>query len=131
MNDYGLTVDQGVTPDRIPYTPRKRGEGRGGTSKYIQGLLTFWLLKGLSQKEALQAAFATANKHKQEGIPSRGSFIHSTNGRRKFFFTGTVERLEEEITDLIASKTENVVALAFNNIIDGFVKRLDPVVIQA
>jgi hypothetical protein len=35
LNDYGIALDQGVPKDRIPFT---EPSGRGGRSKYIEGL---------------------------------------------------------------------------------------------
>lgn len=73
-------LNDGVKANRIPYG----GIGNGAkTSKYIQGLIRFWRLRGLGEKEAVRAAFATAKKHKREGMPTRGSYAFSSNGRRK------------------------------------------------
>lgn len=120
MLDYGFTIDQGVSAIKVPYTPSRRGAGRGGKSKYIEGLYTFWLLKGLGRKEALNAAFATANKHSKEGIPTKDSFVHSTNGRRLSFFSGTLDRLSEEIQATIENKGQDLVTSAFNKVMNKF-----------
>jgi len=68
MNNYGLSLEYGIKPERIPYTIG--GQRRGGTSKYIQGLIKFAQLKFRADKRrAKQIAFAIANKHKREGYP--------------------------------------------------------------
>lgn len=80
LNSYGLALDKGVPPERIPYTPPP--PFRGGKSKYIEGLARFARIKlGKSDpKEALSIAFAIANKHKKTGMPVSGAsrFIERT-----------------------------------------------------
>jgi len=68
MNNYGLSLEYGIKPSRIPYTIG--GSPRGGTSKYIKGLMEFARLKFKADKRrAKQIAFAIAHKHKKEGYP--------------------------------------------------------------
>ena len=80
LNDYGIALDQGVPPDRIPFTPIP--PYRGGRSAYIEGLARFATLKlgASSPREALGIAFAIANKHKRTGMPVKGpsEFIQKT-----------------------------------------------------
>lgn len=70
MNDYGLAIDQGVKPERIPYT---EGSGRK-TSKFIEGLKRFAQIKlGISdQRKQLSVAFAIAKAAKKKGLPIKG-----------------------------------------------------------
>lgn len=79
LNSYGIALDQGVPPDRIPFTDPS---GRGGRSKYIEGLQRFAQLKlGVTdQRESLSIAFAIAKKHKKVGMPVAGptKFIEKT-----------------------------------------------------
>ena len=68
--EYGMVLNYGVTPDRIPYT---QGSGKK-TSKFIDGLKKFAEKKlGKSGKEAEKVAFAIARKMKAEGMPTKGS----------------------------------------------------------
>lgn len=97
--DYGVFMEFGVPAERIPF-----GGGRGGKSKYIQGLVRFFQLRGLDDREALRAAFATARVHKREGMPTRGSFAFSANGKRTGFLQSTVERLLPEFVGIIENK---------------------------
>jgi hypothetical protein len=96
--DYGLIVDEGVKAARVPF-----GGGRGGTSAYIEGLLNWvdYVRPGLQIKEKFSFVFAVANTHKKEGIPSRGSFSFSRNGRRrswiKFGIENNLSKLEEDL----------------------------------
>lgn len=79
LNDYGIALDQGVPPDRIPFT---EPSGRGGRSKYIEGLQRFAQLKlGVTDnRQSLSIAFAIARKHKKVGMPVNGAtkFIQLT-----------------------------------------------------
>ena len=79
LNSYGIALDQGVPPDRIPFT---EPSGRGGRSKYIEGLQRFAQLKlGVTDnRESLGIAFAIARKHKEVGMPVKGptQFIQKT-----------------------------------------------------
>lgn len=116
LEDYGLNIDGGIPSEKIPFTAPS---GRGGTSKYIEGLKRFWMLrKGLSGPEATRAAFATANRHKQEGMPTSASYGFSNNGRRLGFFSGTIERNIQHIEIAVESATENVVRATLFNLLD-------------
>ena len=99
--DYGLVMDFGVKPEKIPYT---RGSG-AESSKYIEGLIAFFISKGKDEDEAKGYAFATANKHKEGGMPTTGSFAYSTNGRRTGFASTTLEKDIEEVARTIEDVT--------------------------
>ena len=79
LNSYGIALDQGVPPDRIQFT---EPSGRGGRSKYIEGLQRFAQFKlGVTDnRESLGIAFAIARKHKKVGMPVKGptQFIQKT-----------------------------------------------------
>lgn len=67
--DYGMILNYGVSPDRIPFT---RGSGAKG-SKYIDGLKAYAKLRfSVNDKTAKQIAFAIATKHKKYGMPLDG-----------------------------------------------------------
>lgn len=101
FEDYGVFVEVGVTADRIPYG---KGGSKGGTSKYIQGLVSFWEQRGLSGREALSAAFATARVHAREGMPSRGSYAHTSTGERTGFVRTAIEGQLENIGKTISDR---------------------------
>lgn len=115
MEKYGEAIDTGVASSRIPYT---RGSGKK-TSDYIEGLKVFWRLRGLSPKEAERASFATANKHKAEGMPTKTSYNFSKNGRRLGFFSLTIENSLEHIEKAVEEATGSVVHKAFFQILDN------------
>jgi len=102
IEDYGLAMEFGVPASRIPYTP---GAGGGGTSKYIQGLIRFWNLRGVTGREGVRAAFATARKHKREGMPTRSSHAFSSTGARTGFASTVLERDLELIGRILEEKT--------------------------
>jgi len=124
MADYGRYVDRGVKAANVPFSGTNRGSGGGGTSKYIQGLQQFWMLKGLSRDEALSAAFATAHKHKKEGMPTNDSFDFSQNGKREGFFSDTLDTFEMEIENLV-EETQDVVRGAITDVINRRVKEFE------
>jgi len=101
IEDYGLSMEFGVKPEKIPYSP---GSG-AGTSKYIQGLISFWNKRGVTGREGVRAAFATAAKHKKEGMPTRSSFAFSTTGARTGFASTVIERDLELIGRILEEKT--------------------------
>ena len=100
--DYGLAMEFGVAPGKIPFTP---GGGNGGTSQYIQGLITFFEKRGLQGREAIGAAFATARTQKREGMPTAGSYRFSRNGARKGFASTVLERDLNIIGNVLENKT--------------------------
>ena len=107
MNDYHVFVEQGVKASRIPFAGRS---GKNKTSKYIQGLVSFFTSKGLSRKEALSAAFATAYTHKSEGMPTKASSRFSESGRRLRFISeatkasNQINKTESDILNLMESE---------------------------
>jgi len=118
VQDYGEYVERGVKAGDVPYAG---GRGRGGTSRYIEGLIGWWQEKGLGPKEAKSAAFATANKHRVEGIPSRNSYgINGSNGERKNFVARTLNANESKVIALITRKTGTAVQLAFTQLLGKY-----------
>lgn len=84
-------LNSGVPAANIPYDPLISTGAK--TSKYIQGLKQFAKLRfGLDDKEALNTAFAIANKHKQEGMPTKGSYAFSNTGKRTEVIEETYHR---------------------------------------
>lgn len=119
MLDYQTYVEHGVKAGRIPFGG-KRSSAK--TSKYIQGLISFFRTKGLSNKEARGAAFATAHKHKMEGMPTKSSYRFSSNGRRLSFINEStkaskqIENTGDQILNLLESEG--------NQILDHFEKSI-------
>lgn len=109
---YGVFVNRGVMAANVPFN-----EGSGaGTSKYITALTNYWKLRGLSEKQAIRAAFATAKKQKKEGMPTGGSYAFSSTGERKNFIDIVAERDLPEINDKVVSGVNQIVLSIFNEI---------------
>lgn len=96
--DHFLYLEFGIKPGRIPYS---EGTGRGGKSEYIQGLIRFWEKRGLHDREAIGAAFATAKIHSREGMPTRKSLVYSATGQRTGFIAQTIKESQEEVRTLV------------------------------
>lgn len=114
-NDYFKFVDQGVKASRIPY---RRGRGRGGKSKYIQALIAYFRKKGAADPKA--AAFATANKHKKEGMPTRASFKFSKTGKRTEFINEMLKKHEDNIFDQMAEVGFSTLSSRIDKAFDKF-----------
>lgn len=84
---YGLIINEGIQPSRIPYGNSNNGQGE--ESKYILGLARYWKLRKpeISDKKALQLAFATAEVQKKEGMSTISAEQFSANGKRQQFLS--------------------------------------------
>jgi hypothetical protein len=99
-NDYGVILNNGTPPERIPYSPTPAR--RGGTSKYIQALIRYAQRRmQLRGKEATSAAFAIARKQKKEGMPIKGSSRFSKNGRRTGWVDAVLDANEVEALRIV------------------------------
>jgi len=97
--DYGIPVNTGVPASRIPYSGGRSG---GGASAYIRGLQLFAQLKfRVSKKEALGIAFAIANKHKKEGMPTQRSKRFSKTGKRTGAIKDGLQNVERKKKEVI------------------------------
>ena len=99
--DYGMILNYGVSPSRIPYT---RGSGAKG-SKYIDGLKAYAKLRfNANEKTALSIAFAIANKHKKYGMPLDGKTGAVNEG---------IEKSKDEVINLINDALTKVIQVIF------------------
>lgn len=111
MYDYGVILDKGVSAANIPY---QRGSG-AGSSKYIDGLKQYARLRmgAATEKEAERIAFAIANKHKQQGMPTKASFVYSSTGKRTGAIDAALEDANPEVTRLINLAMEEYINTFF------------------
>lgn len=109
LEDYGLILDSGVKANRIPFG---RSTGRK-VSKYIQGLIDYFKKRGLPDREATGAAFATARVQSREGMPTRASFRFSKTGERTGFISRTVQNKEETIYAIFERQSAEIIELRF------------------
>jgi len=116
LNYYGEFVNTGVKAARIPFSP---GSGRK-SSKYIDALVSYFKLRGVNGPEARRAAFATAMKHKKEGMPTRASRRFSNTGRRTGALNVAVEKASPKIFNAIEDNLERIllarVSVPFNEL---------------
>jgi len=94
VSEVALYQNYGVKAEKIPFRL-----GRGAkSSKFIAGLIKFWQLrKGLTAKEALSAAIATARKHKKEGMHTKNSLKFSQTGERTNSLSNRFKTVEQQI----------------------------------
>jgi len=108
--NYSVFLDAGVTPEKVPF---KQGSG-AGHSKYIDGLITYFKLRGLSDKEAERAAFATAKVQKNEGMPTKGSYAYSKNNERKLFIERTENKVGTEVNSIVSDGLDEMFDAIFS-----------------
>lgn len=87
--DYGLALDKGVPAENVRYNPK---------------VLLPWIRRikpGLSQNEQKSFAYAIREKHRKEGIPTRGSYAYTSNGRRKGWIENGIRNGENDINEII------------------------------
>lgn len=106
MAEHGYILNAGTKPNRIPYTI-KRGNG-GGTSKYIEGLISYFRLRGLSEKDAKGAAFATAIVQKKQGMSTAGSKKYSKTGQRQNFIEIASGRVDKIVDNIINTGMDEI-----------------------
>lgn len=119
MNTYGVFMDTGVKASRIPYSGRT---GLGGRSKYIEGLISYFRSKGLNERSAKGAAFATATIQKREGMPTRNSYTYSSNGRRTGFVNEAWSEIQAEFEKIVTDHFFSRMSLEIENMIDKALK---------
>ncbi len=106
MLDYSVPVNSGVPASRIPYS----GRSGGGYSKYIAGLITYARLRfKVPAIEAKKIAFAIANKHKKEGMPTRASSAYSKNGKRTNAIQQGLDEAQDKVNDMIQYALETYI----------------------
>lgn len=98
--DYGIYVNVGVKANRINYP--------------IQVLIDWFQDRGLSEREATSAAWATRAVHKREGMPTRASARFSETGNRLGFVEDTVEQSLEDIGALIENQYGALIEINFS-----------------
>lgn len=110
MASYGFILEHGTTPAKIPYQENSGAK----SSKYISGLINYFKLRGLSEKEAKQAAFATAKVQKREGMPTANSYQHAKNNERKLFIEKTAATISNTVDAIVSEEMDTTVEKIFN-----------------
>lgn len=112
MEQYGLSLNYGIKPANIPYSPEPRG--RGGKSKFIQGLIRWVKLKGIATGDKAKGiAFAIARKQKEKGFPLTGKIG---------FFDIAIEKSEDGIIRYIEQYIEDAICLLILNYVENTIQ---------
>lgn len=114
LNDYYVHLEYPLPADRVPY---ERGSG-ARSSKVVDALTRFFRTLGKSPEEAKSASFATLNKWKREGRPTKASFRFSKNGKRTGFLEASVQKIESEIIETFGDFADNFVSGAVVNALE-------------
>lgn len=117
--EYGRFMNDGVPASRIPFGKKTGAK----TSKYIQGLIDWINQKQLARGiSALGLAIGIARKHKQEGMPTKGSYAFSTNGRRVGFQNHVLMKQEAKINSIVQDGLSKTVEAELEVIIGKITK---------
>lgn len=115
LPQYAIYLDKGVSAARIPFGG---STGSGGKSKYLTALINWAKIKHpeFTDRQAKGFAFAVANKAKQEGHPTKGSYAFTQNGRRKewsrYAIDGNLVKFEQilDLDNLLLARIENLIS---------------------
>jgi hypothetical protein len=91
LNGYALDYAQDL----------ETGQPSSGKLPTIIELQKYFMLRGLSQREALGAAINTARKQAKEGMPTRASSRFSKTGERKHFIQRTWNENQQKVDGLM------------------------------
>ena len=130
---YGVYIAGGVSAEKIPFSGGGGGTAGifsgGGKSAYIQGLIAYAKKKlDLPDDEAKSAAFAIANTHRKEGMPSPASSKFSSTGERTNWIGNTMERSEGIIRAFMLRYMDSILSVLFDNVILKYTKEFNTAV---
>jgi hypothetical protein len=100
-NTYGIYLNIGVKAEQIKY-PYARAR-IAGLTRFVEHRM------GLSGKDATGVAYAIATVHAREGMPTRGSYQYSNNGKRTDMIDDAIEVVEPEIIEILFEAFKNVI----------------------
>lgn len=115
MYPYGSIVAAGTPASKIPFSGRT---GRGGKSLYIEALQSYVKNRMNIQddKKSLSVAFAIAHTQKNQGMPTKGSYSFSKNGKRTDWIEGGLK--DDKVTEAISELAHNVLSVSLDVIIN-------------
>jgi len=123
--DYGIIVNTGLKTGQVPYT---RGSG-AKTSKFIDALMDWIRLKGIGgglEKTVRGIAFAMATSMKKEGIPTRGSYRFTSNGRRTLWIDYVYNTYNVEWQDQVEVISGDYIEDSFDAMLEKTAKTYAP-----
>lgn len=102
FEDYGLYVNVGVRAANVRYP--------------ISVMIEYFRSKGLNEREATSAAWATRTVHQREGIPTRASSRFSQTGQRTQFVEKAIEESLDDIGAIIDERFGAWIELQFQEL---------------
>lgn len=89
-----------------------------GTKKFgknhVQELYRYFLLRGLNQVQAMEAAVLTNRRHLKEGMPTIASARFSKTGQRKQFISTAWKENEQKVDSIMDAGMDEIFNEQFN-----------------
>jgi hypothetical protein len=101
-NNYSVYVNYGVAAGRVKYP--------------IKVMIDYLKRKGLPEKEATSAAWATRAIHKKEGMPTKASARFSKDGKRTHFVNDGFDEAMDEAIRYFEETTNNTIEVTISGI---------------
>lgn len=120
--DYGIIVNTGIAANRVPYS---RGSG-AKTSKFIDALIAWIRLRGIAgglDKKVRSVAFAMATAMKRDGVPTKGSYKFTNNGRRTQWIDYVYNKYNVSWQDRIELIADDYIEMAFDAMLEKTVSK--------
>ena len=105
---YSVFVQTGVRADRVNYP--------------IEVMISWWKRKGLGEKDATRAAWATRSKHKKEGIGTKASNAFSKTGKRINFVSDGIQKALLEAEQLFEKELNTIIQFEINELFKADLK---------
>lgn len=93
--DYAQDLETGLRPKQF---------GRS----HVNELFKYFLLRGLNQVQAMEAAILTNRRHIKEGMPTKDSSRFSKTGERKNFISNAWEKSEKNIDNYVSVESDKM-----------------------
>ena len=92
---YSVFVQTGIAAGRVNYP--------------IRVMVDWWKRKGLNEKDATRAAWATRTKHKREGIGTKAANAFSKTGKRVNFVSDGLAKALFEAQNLFEKELDTII----------------------
>lgn len=90
-----------------------------GTKKFgkdhVRDLYKYFILRGLNNIQAMEAAVLTNKRHRAEGMPTLASARFSRTGERKKFIQNTWRENEQKVDSIVDQGTDSFFDELYNN----------------
>mgnify|MGYP000499959706 CR=1 FL=1 len=109
--------------DYLDYINRRTRHTRVAGAQ-VKGLFEWWKAKGLSDKEARSAAFATAVNQVKYGSPTPAAFRYTTNGKRTAAVEAAFGNVANDIGQQLAAAANATISANFTPSLNRELKRI-------